>query len=60
MNMEAKPQLEQIMQEEQIRTALAVSTREYQNDQPSRKLPRPRPALPPRGKKKKKKTVARS
>jgi hypothetical protein len=50
--MQAKPQLEQIMQEEQIRTALAVSTREYQSDQPSRKLPRPRVALPPRGKKK--------
>jgi hypothetical protein len=40
------------MQEEQIRTALAVSTREYQSDQLSRKLPRPRLAVPPRGRKK--------
>ena len=31
----------------------AVSTREYQSDQPSRKLPRPRLALPPKSKKKK-------
>jgi hypothetical protein len=30
----------------------AVSTREYQSDQPSRKLPRPRLTLPPRSKKK--------
>ena len=31
----------------------AVSTREYQSDQPSRKLPRPRLTLPPKSKKKK-------
>jgi len=31
----------------------AVSTREYQSDQPSRKLPRPRLALPLNRKKKK-------
>jgi hypothetical protein len=31
----------------------AVSTREYQSDQPSRNLPRPRLALPPKSKKKK-------
>jgi hypothetical protein len=30
----------------------AVSTREYQSDQPSRKLPRPRLALPPKSEKK--------
>jgi hypothetical protein len=45
------------MQEEQIRTALAVSTREYQSDQPSRKLPRPRLAVPPRGRKKRRKQL---
>jgi hypothetical protein len=32
----------------------AVSTREYQSDQPSQKLPRPQPALPPKGQKRKK------
>ena len=31
----------------------AASTREYQSDQPSRKLPRPRLALPPKSEKKK-------
>jgi hypothetical protein len=32
----------------------AVSTREYQSDQPSRKLPRPRLALPPKSKERRK------
>jgi len=38
----------------------AVSTREYQSDQPSQKLPRPQPALPPKSQKKKEETVPRS
>jgi hypothetical protein len=37
----------------------AVSTRECQSDQPSRRLPRPRLALPPKSKKKTKKKQLR-